>query len=502
MKTRKWLPQLCVFTLAILLPYLIAWSAQEPNIFFGGLLINPIDGNSYLAKMMEGYQGAWLFHLPYSAEPGEGSLLFLYYLSLGHLARFLNLPLIFIYHLARIFGALLLFWALTRVVKNTQIPENLKSGLLWWLVIGSGMGWVVTAVSHELPVDFWVAETYPFLASYANPHFPLALALMLFLLEPDEGKKGVVVDIILAFLLSVILPFGAVIVLIVLWGEQIIRWTQKQEINWKRPVLAACSSLPFMLYDVIIVRIHPQLAVWNAQNQTPSPSFWLLLLAFLPGFPLAIYAIYRNIRQKQEASTHLVIWAVVATLVLFIPISLQRRFMLGLYIPITILAGTGLGYLCNRNRRMAALLLPICVILTIPSNLIVLGSAFYGIKNHDAAIYLTSGEVESFEWIKSNTGADSIIMAAPDTGLLIPAYTGRKVLYGHPYETIHSEDEKMITEDYYSGDSTEKGEQVLKQYSVDFVYYGPREKKLGQIENNGSLRVVYNADGVEIYAVR
>ena len=54
---------------------------------FGGFLLNPLDGNSYLAKMQQGASGSWRFTLPFTPEPGEGAYLFLFYLALGHLCR-------------------------------------------------------------------------------------------------------------------------------------------------------------------------------------------------------------------------------------------------------------------------------------------------------------------------------------------------------------------------------------------------------------------------------
>jgi hypothetical protein len=57
------------------LPYALAYGVRGDWVF-GGFLINPIDGNSYFAKMREGLRGDWLFTLPYTAEPGPGAFIF------------------------------------------------------------------------------------------------------------------------------------------------------------------------------------------------------------------------------------------------------------------------------------------------------------------------------------------------------------------------------------------------------------------------------------------
>ena len=65
-----------VFITVITLPYLCAVTLSNEELIFGGFLLNPLDGNSYLAKMRQGYEGEWKFTLPYSSNPGEGAYLF------------------------------------------------------------------------------------------------------------------------------------------------------------------------------------------------------------------------------------------------------------------------------------------------------------------------------------------------------------------------------------------------------------------------------------------
>ena len=74
--------------------------------------------------------------------------------------------------------------------------------------IGSGLGWTVFAFG-QMTGDFWVAEAYPFLSSYANPHFPIGLGLMLWILMFAFGEKTRYWQIGgLALLLGIIMPFG------------------------------------------------------------------------------------------------------------------------------------------------------------------------------------------------------------------------------------------------------------------------------------------------------
>ncbi len=91
--------------LALAVPYALAYAVPASagaSRVFAGALFNPLDGQSYLAKMRLGWGGAWTFNLPYTPEAMPGAFIFTYYLFLGHLARLTGLGLELVYHLARV----------------------------------------------------------------------------------------------------------------------------------------------------------------------------------------------------------------------------------------------------------------------------------------------------------------------------------------------------------------------------------------------------------------
>ena len=200
----------------IVVPYLYAFQMNNTESVFGGFLINPIDGHSYLAKMQQGFRGEWKFVLPFTAEAGSGAYLFLFYLGLGHLGRILNLPLLVVFHSFRILGSIMLLGTL--YLFNTKIFDERRHQNLGFAicVLGSGLGWI-TVFTGMFTSDFWVAEAYPFLSMYTNPHFSIGLALMILALMPGR-KLSVVSELALGLGLGIIQPFAVVIVLIVKVG--------------------------------------------------------------------------------------------------------------------------------------------------------------------------------------------------------------------------------------------------------------------------------------------
>ena len=324
---------LSLLFILITLPYLYATYAAGPDYVFGGFLLNPLDGNTYLAKMYQGWRGDWRFTLPFTAEPGEGAYLFLFYIFLGHVARWLGLSRLLVFHLARIAAAGLLVWALYQFFE-TFLEGKSNRGLIYaWALLGAGLGWIVFPFG-VLSSDLWVAETYPFLSAYANPHFPLGIALVLWILliaynaSRDNGSSKTKPDhrpaflspistILLSLILSIVAPFGVVIVLLILGGSTVLLLVTRAIDNrpgvqtersavapsfridyWLAPPVSVLLAQVFwvflggglvLCYEIGITVLDPVLAGWNAQNLTPSPAPWDLALSLAPALVLGIF---------------------------------------------------------------------------------------------------------------------------------------------------------------------------------------------------------------------
>lgn len=501
MKPKRFLPILCLALLFVSLPYVVAAISATPDAPFGGFLLNPLDGNSYLAKMHEGWQGTWTFRLPFTAQPGEGSYLFLFYLFLGHLARWTHVPLLWMFHIARMICGGILVFTLARFFRWIFKDEWQAENALVLAVFGSGLGWCA-AIFGGLTSDFWVAEAYPFLAMYSNPHFPLALALALILFmrgKPQTFTQGVVTAL-LSLLLAVIQPFGVVVVGITMAGLALWNWIVHRKAEVEPILLVALGGAPMMLYQYWLTQTHPTLMQWNAQNLTPSPAVWDLAISLLPALALAVFGVIEAVKTSEEPQRLLVVWLILGLVLMYLPIGLQRRFMLGLFIPTAGLAVAGLRTMVQDSRRRFRRWMMVVMILSIPTNVLILSSGIFEGIQRNSQIDLRAGEITSFDWLSSQP-QDAVVLAAPETGLLIPAYTGQRVVYGHPYETVHAaEEEKFVTDFFRSGKWTPITKQTLMQKGVTLIYVGSRERSLGDTTFLDTLPRVYDQDGVMIYA--
>lgn len=488
-----------------LLPYIYAASASGEGLLFGGFLFNPIDGNSYLAKMQQGWHGSWTFTLPYTAEKGAGSLLNLYYIFLGHLACWSGLTLLWVYHLARLVGSLVLLAGLFRFIQRT-LGEGTSARLAYLIAaLGSGMGWLALPWG-AFTTDFWVAEAYPFLSAFAAPHFSLGLGLLLMLLAPPAAPSPELAwlsrglsTLLLSFGLAIISPFGVVV------GLGGLTWPFLKAIfPFCRESFSAAlgerlpwvllGGGPWLLYYQWAAWRDPLLAGWNAQNLTPTPPLWDVVLAFSPFLLLALPGAVQALRKDSGSMCWVAAWLLLGIVLLYLPIGLQRRFMMGFYVAVVVMGVWMLNRLVHSPRRVwfVGLLL---FALTLPTNLVVLLTARHAVITRDTHIYYSQGEADAFGWIAALTPPDSLILASPDTGLLLPAHTGRRVIYGHPFETVDAETQQAAIEAYFAAPTTE----FLTERQVDYVFYGPRERLLGGPTPQG-LALVYENQGVSIYA--
>ena len=532
------------------LPYLYACLVTPDDMRFTGLLSNPMDGNSYLAKMRQGAQGNWLFHLPYTPEEHDGAFIFTYYLFLGRLSALLGLPLILTYHLARVVNSFILLFVAYSFLSLFSLDGRSRRAAFLLIGLSSGLGWLAVPFSVFAP-DLWVPEAITFYSIFANPHFPLAMALMLltfaFVLvplkfiapagpqsggfwrglwstpskikflwcqvgnecgQPSVGKEAILAGLS-SLLLAVVQPFCAVTVYSVLGGYFILRLLKERRLPWPeilRGMVAGVVTAPIVVYDYYVYATNPALRAWSEQNITLSPPLWKYIIAYGFVLALAVGGAVLAIRRRSKADLLLLAWVIVNGLLLYVPFSLQRRLVTGLHVSLCVLAAMALSrYILPRfSPARRTLILGALIVLTMPSNLFVLMASMAGAAQQDSRLYLYRDEAEAMTWLEENTQPTDIVLASPEMGLFIPAWAGNRVLYGHSFETIEAEKKRALVEAFYQAqteDSIRRG--IIEGHHITYVFYGPRERDLsgGRLETAPLLSEAYTNPGVTVYQV-
>ena len=139
------IPLLTGLALAIVtaVPYLYAYAVQPAGHVFMGFFYLGDDANTYLAKMRQGWEGTWSWQNRYTTESSPAACLFMFWIVLGHLAALLNLPLIVVFHLARVAAAFALMAAAWSMIRHFIEDGSARKFAFFFLAVG--LGHVVTA---------------------------------------------------------------------------------------------------------------------------------------------------------------------------------------------------------------------------------------------------------------------------------------------------------------------------------------------------------------------
>lgn len=173
--------------------------------------------------------------------------------------------------------------------------------------------------------------------------------------------------------------------------------------------------------------------------------------------------------------------------------------MLGYMIPLAGLAAFVLDRLFERKRSLGLVITLLTLLLIVPTNLIILLGGVQAVNSREPKVLLHREEMLAFDWISANTNQDALVIASPQMGLYVPAYTGRKVLYGHPFETINASDMRTSVEAFFGG---QKEIEDLPAYEgMSYIFYGPRERKLGRNGIDGEFELLYSSEQIRIYEV-
>lgn len=500
-------------------PYLVAWALTPPDLQFGGLLANPLDGNSYLAKMRIGAEGSLRYYLIYSSEEQQGHFFYLPYLVWGYLTARVGLPVPLGYHLGRVLAGLFFLWSAHRFLVQTLRPGG-PVGLAWALVaISSGLGWMALPFGHIAP-DLWVPEAISFYSLFTNMHFPLATGLMLwlFLLCVDPGREWLagrpgkwrmVLVAICGAGLALALPFATLTAYPVVVAGLLWKWRRTACFSWADVRAIVISAIPVAVvgaYDLAVVASDPLVQVWNAQDVNISPPLWDVALAYGVVGLLAVLGAWRAWRARAEGAMYLVVWAAVNLALVYVPLALQRRLIMGLHIPLCGLAALGAGAWLDRlggaaRRRLgAATLTGVAAI----SNVVVVAIALSGAVAHDRHYFFSRAEAEAMAWLDAHAAPRSVVLAAPSTSLFIPAWAGLQVVYGHPLETAYAVQRKEEVVQFFAGGmSTAEEVQWLAARRVAYVLWGPAEEALnsGSPEARPHLVPAFQAGDVRVFRV-
>ena len=517
-------------------PYLLGATLATENRVFGGFVYAVEDCYSYLSKMRQGAEGAWLFHIAYTPEMHQGALFFPFHLLLGKLAALLpgsdlTARMVWVYHGARVIFGLGLLLTVYRFL--AEFTQRLAVRRLAWLMVtfGGGLGWLLAALGQpnwlgSTPLDFILPEGFTFLVLYGFPHIALGRTLLLwgllFLLkawkEPPlrnthyasrftfhAASAGVC-----WLLMGLVVPFYVPVAWAVTGAAWLALWLRNKSIPWRGSVTVVKTvllSAPVVAYSAWVFTTDPVYATWAAQNLILSPHPFHYLAAY--GVPLLLAACaVREAWRAEEPAWLPMAWVAVVPVLIYLPFNLQRRLVEGVQVPLSLLAAWGLVKISNlqppSSKLKPRLIAGVTLIALSLTNVLLVAGTSQALRGQPAPIYRDAGEVAALDWLGERVKADDVVLAAYATGNYLPARVGARTFVGHGPESIHADEKKSLVSQFFDAATNDAWRQhLLAEYGVDYVFWGSAERALGKFAPNDAdcLVPVYETDDYTLFEV-
>ncbi len=514
-----------ILTMLVLVPLLWVALRGTPGWQFMGILHNYQDGATYLSKMQLGGLGEWLVYFQHTPETHDGAIVQLLYNLLGHLSRLSGVPQIVMFHVARVIAALMMYAALYYL--GASIWVRVRSRRIFFLIValGSGFGWFFGPLLQVSNIpDLTLPEAFPLYTTFVNVHFPLTIAclallagLFITLFRPsivddptfDSGWWSVsLLSLFLAFLYpQSLVPIGGAVML---YAVSLYLQNRRLEMRIVRWVLALIlPAVPVAAYYYFVVTFNPAMAEWNRQNVNLSPPIWAFVLGL--GLPLLIGlpSIFRALRRfERDGDRLMILWLIAMLIACYIPMNVQRRFAVGMMIPVAYFATRAIEdvWLPKISRRLRPIVYTVFLSLIAVTNVLVLflpvTPALVGLPQAATGVFLERDYALTYRYLEPRTLVEDVVLAAPVPSVWIPAWAGARVVYGHPYETLNAEQKEAQVREWYAIEdaSDPRCAALIEQYNVRYILVGPQEAYLGSAACAQNLRQMIQIGAVGVYA--
>jgi hypothetical protein len=493
-----------------LVPYLYAWSAQPTGRVFMGFFFLGDDANTYLAKMREGWEGAWRWTNRYSTEPGTGAWFFLFWIFLGHLAAWTHASLMFMFHAARVAGAFALLAAAWLFICEFLEGPAERRFAMWFLALGLGCGYVIQALGHPVvlgqqtdTLDWRMPELSAFYSVLALPHFAWAAAFQaagcVFTLRAAERSSlryGLLAG--LAWLGEASIHAQMPILLGGAFAVALL-FRRATPRGYAAAVLAFAIAAPYVLYSYWASDHVPEVLRWSAQwrNNLP-PDGLSFALALLPQLFLAALALPGALRRRSRGELVLLAWLLLLAIILWVPNpagNLRRRFFDGVYLPLVVLAARGMyEVLVPRLKARARGLLPFSYVCfaAMGSLFLLLAPMLYATNEQYS---LSSDEVSALNWLAAHP--QGIVLSEARIGLYVPAYSADQAYVGQYSETYDYPAKARQARAVLSG--AQEASTFAHDHALSYLFWTPEDGPVGPA---GVGEPVYVRPGARIYLAR
>lgn len=413
-------------------PYVRASLNPPPGTSFVGFFFYVDDAYNYLSYAQQAEDGAFVFVNKLVTTPHEPALVNLEWWAVGALSRVMGRHPAAAY---RVFGALAglgLVWMIALWLRRAGLRGARVLPALLLVSTAGGLGGLRFLLWRTPPprCPDLTTGAFPFIEMLGNPHFVAGTALLLAALFSFVGARAPrdhARSALLGTVLGLVRPYDLVLLVTArTLGVAVTRPTRA----WLASLAPLFTLLPVVLYNGWIFYRVPAFSFLGRAPYV-SPALGDLLLALGPALMLALPAL-RQVPvdpAESEARRHLGAWMCLGLVVVAAqPVHFSLQFVVGLGVPLLILAGLTL----DRLPRIAIL----GAIGAMSTTALV---AVLLVLSPNPRWYPPKGRLEVVQALRPHCAPGSLLLAPPDIGLYAIGLTACKAYVSHPVVPDYAE---------------------------------------------------------------
>lgn len=422
------------------------------------------DSYGYMAWSQQAAHGALLFTLKFTVLPHSPFLFQPFFLLCGWAIRLTGANPGVVHLVAKEIGVVLfflLFYRYTDYLRLTALQSLVASVLVG---VSSGVGGAMAMLfgRHEPPhisADLWMPEVSTYWSLLWNPMFPWSLALMLltiYLLDRgtrEQRPRDLWLAGLAAGVLVLIHPYSQALLLA--FAVMVIA-VRRRRGGLGYLVRYLLPLAPFAGYIAALTVWQPLVAKHSASGTMDSPAFWLYLTGF--GLPLLIWAAGGVVDHGRWMKPYwqLAAWFGLSLALAYAPLWFQRKLILGVHIPLCILAAISFELLLaeyssvkTRRWALAAATVVLVPLLVITPIFLIPALNREVRANVDGVYYISRDMDAGLKYLKQHSQPDDVVLATVGTSLLIPAYAGNTVVWGHWAMSVDADEREAWSQDLF-----------------------------------------------------
>lgn len=466
------------------------------------------DYYTYLHFMRQGWEGRWTATSWMTPEQFSPRLVNIWFLFMGHFARLTNFSLPVVYTLGRVFGGILLYivaYFLIRLVYPASLPRRITALLLvifggfWW-------GWQEGQPTVPILTHIWT-ELDPLVRGSYIPHHLWAKGFMVgaFLIML---RKISPISLIGLIVVIVFMGFSSPVTLATFLPTVFLWFLMGKKKKFSLLVAFAVAFIITIYHRSLETGIFP----WNSYKPwEDAVRFPVTIVTYAQslGPNLILFFIALIFARQIRFLPFLVSWTLSGFIMAIllgrlIPLS-NIRFLEGYqWIPIAIVAAQGLIFLSHKKTILLTFFLMVFIAYALVGFWASMREHYAYLVNdlHDYRVYVPVGKMQALAYLDANTPTESVVLAPYHWGVLIPAFTGDRVVAGHKLFTYEFSKKMEDIDRFYRTTSQKKMEDILEQYRVSYIVGDPVTQGLELLVSSNKIEPMWTKNGVVIYKVR